>query len=64
MHNDLIVHYSKAQQSDIARSASRNARRRRLLGGLLPGAPRSTPQPAPAGGMLHVWRHGSPARGS
>ena len=64
MHGDLIIHLSKSRQDDIARSAARGARRRRLLGGLLKGPQPVLRQPAPVGGMLPLWRHGSPARGS
>jgi hypothetical protein len=65
MHGDLIIHFSKAQQSDIARHAM--ASRGQLsgrLGGVLKGRRRRLRPALPGGGMLPSWHHGSPARGS
>jgi hypothetical protein len=72
MHGDLVIHFAKAQQAEIARAVSEQQQRQRLmpstggrLGGLRRGRRGRRLRPAlPGGGMLPSWRHGSPARGS
>ncbi len=58
MHTALVQQIANDRQAEIARASSR---RRRLT---LARAPKATSPASGGGGMLHLWRHGSAARGS
>ena len=58
MHSALVQQIARDRQAEIARTSS--LRRRFSFG----RAPKATWPTARGGGMLHLWRHGSPAHGS
>jgi hypothetical protein len=64
MHNQLITQIATDRQQEIARAADR----RRIVKAVLSEIGRRMPNPirpaSAGGGMLPLWRHGSPARGS
>jgi hypothetical protein len=61
MTNQLLTQIASDRQSEIARTAER---RRTTLKTLTARISRRSRPASGDGGMLPLWRHGSPARGS
>ncbi|MEA2293289.1 MAG: hypothetical protein QOE86_928 [Solirubrobacteraceae bacterium] len=64
MTNQLLSQIATDREADIARTADRRRLLRTTLTGLGARISRRGRPASAGGGMLPLWRHGSPARGS